>query len=108
MSAYNLTPAAKAALTDIYVYTHQNWGEAQADKYLDGLYAVFGCIADKSVLWRPVPAEFEVDGYFTRYESHFVYWRAQKKDMTIVAILHQAMMQGERLQSAFGLTESED
>lgn len=43
---------------------------------------------------RPVPAEFGVEGYFFRYERHFVYWkRLADSDIEIVTILHERMHQ---------------
>ena len=52
---------------------------------------------------RPVPAEFGVDGFFFRYEKHFVYWRyLNNKDVGIVTILHERMHQIERYQDDFG------
>jgi toxin ParE1/3/4 len=53
---------------------------------------------------RPVPAEFGVDGYFFRYERHFVYWRRLSDgDVGIVTILHERMHQIDRLREDFGL-----
>jgi len=54
------------------------------------------------VLSRPVPAEFGVDGYFYRYEKHFVYWRyLASGDVGIVTVLHERMHQIERFSSDF-------
>lgn len=103
MRSYRLSRAAKAALTDIYLYTHETWGAEQADSYLDGFYATFDRIAGGAELWRPIPADFEVGGYFTRYEKHFIYWKSfDDGGVGIVAVLHSAMLQGDRLREAFG------
>ena len=40
-----------------------------------GLFEAFSSIATHEVLSQPIPAEFEVEGYFFRYEKHFVYWK---------------------------------
>ena len=106
MSRFSLSPDARVALVDIYNYTIQTWSMQQADTYLNGLFARFEEIADRRVLWRPVPPDFGVDGYFTRYESHIIYWKElDTGDIGIVTVLHSAMMQGDRLQNAFGRTE---
>ena len=34
---YDLTPAAKADLREIWLYTAEQWGEQQADRYLQEL-----------------------------------------------------------------------
>ena len=36
-----LTPAAERDLEDIWVYTAETWGAAQAERYLDDIGAVF-------------------------------------------------------------------
>ncbi len=54
------------------------------------------------VLSRPIPAEFGVDGFFFRYEKHFVYWKyLTSGDVGIVTILHERMHQIERFQNDF-------
>jgi len=98
MAAYTLWSGASQALVDIYVYTHDEWGLAQADKYLDGFYACFERIASKQENWRTIPAEFGINGYFTRYEKHYIYWKkASNGDIAITAILHERMHQIDRL-----------
>ncbi|WP_235027149.1 hypothetical protein [Cognatazoarcus halotolerans] len=53
---------------------------------------------------RPIPAEFDIDGYFFRYERHFVYWRwLSNGDIGIVTILHERMHQIDRFREDFGL-----
>ncbi|WP_210207499.1 hypothetical protein [Microvirga aerophila] len=53
---------------------------------------------------RPVPAEFGVDGYFFRYEWHFVgWWTPSNNDIGIVTILHERMHQIDRFRDDFGL-----
>lgn len=104
MSSYYLSPAARAALVDIYQWTLDKWGEAQADAYLDGLFAFFRSVAAEAVFWRPIPAELEVAGYFARYEKQLVDWRWRADgEVGIVAVLHVSMMQVERLREAFGV-----
>ena len=98
MAAYTLWSGASQALVDIYVYTHDSWGLAQADKYLDGFYACFAQIAAKKAMWRPIPAMFDITGYYTRYEHHYIYWKkASNGDIAIVAILRERMHQVDRL-----------
>ncbi len=106
MTRWNLTRHAKASLIEIYEHTRANWDTRQADAYLDKIYDRFKKIADKTVVWRAIPKEFEVDGHFTRCEQHYIYWRqAPNKEIIITDILHVSMMQGERLNKAFGSHE---
>ena len=98
--------AASYRIDEIYRYTLKQWGAEQADTYIIGLFDVFARIATHEVLSRPVPAEFGVDGFFFRYEKHFVYWRhLSSGDIGIVTILHERMHQIERLKDAFRLKD---
>ena len=100
--AVRLQEAASLRLDDIYRYTREMWGEAQAETYITGLFEAFDRIESRGVISRPVPAEFGVDGFVFRYQSHFVYWRhLSNGDIGIVTILHQRMHQMARLQELF-------
>ena len=98
MKRYFLQPAASARLEDIYHYTLQHFGSRQADTYVDGAFALFEDIAERRIAWRRIPQEFGVDGYFTRYQSHYVFWKLRSDgQVAIVAILHQRMDLARRL-----------
>ena len=72
-------------------------GEAQAELYIRDLFERFEPIAAERFPWRRVPAAFGVDGYFRRFERHFVYWR-QLGDgsVGIVTVLHERVHQIDR------------
>lgn len=104
MTAVRIQEAASRRLDDIYRYTLDQFGAAQAERYIEGLFEAFGKIATHSVLSRPVPADFGVDGFSFRYESHVVYWRRlENGDIGIVTILHVRMHQIDRFRRDFGL-----
>lgn len=106
MNPWLLSKGAKAALVEIYGYTNDKWGARQTDNYLNGLFAIFSKICNRKTPWRPIPEEFEVRGFFTRYRQHYIYWKQfPNGDIGIMAVLHVSMMQGERLTEAFGTTE---
>lgn len=103
MSDYYLEPAADRQLDDIYEYTYSNWGADQADRYINGLFARFHAIAVREALWRRIPAEYDVDGYFCRHERHLIYWvQRSDEEIGIVAILHESMEFKDRLREALG------
>jgi plasmid stabilization system protein ParE len=92
--------AASYRIDDIYRYTRERWGQQQAERYIIGLFAAFDGILAHTTASRPVPAEFGVDGYFFRYERHFVYWRTLSNgDVGIVTILHERMHQIEQFRN---------
>ena len=89
-------------LDEIYRYTRDRWGAAQAESYIRGLFAAFEQIEIRGVLSRPVPAELGVEGFFFRYERHVVYWkRLAGGDIGIVTILHERMHRIDRLKDDF-------
>ncbi|QRM35631.1 type II toxin-antitoxin system RelE/ParE family toxin [Microvirga sp. VF16] len=103
MASVRVQEAASHRLDEIYRYTRDQWGVEQAERYITGLFDAFGKIDTHEVLSRPIPAEFGVDGYFFRYERHFVYWRKLSNgDIGIVTILHERMHQIDRFQDDFG------
>lgn len=103
MAVVRIQQAASHRLDDIYRYTRDRWGEAQADRYITGLFAAFEDLKTHGVTSRPVPAAFGVEGYVFRYEKHMVYWRRLSDgDIGIVTILHERMHQIERFKDDFG------
>lgn len=104
MPAIRIRAAASHRLDEIYLFTRERWGKAQADRYISGMFEAFDRIATHEVKSRPIPAEFGVEGYFFRYEKHFVYWRQLSNgDIGIVTILHERMHQIDRFREDFGL-----
>lgn len=98
MSNFRVQGRAGHRLDEIYRYTRDTWGEAQAETYIRGLFARFEAIAARRFPWRPIPAEFGVDGYVCRYERHFIYWKVLGDGTVgIVTVLHERMHRIERL-----------
>jgi len=94
--------AVSLRLDDIYRYTRERWGEAQADRYIAGMFEAFQRIEAHGVVSKPVPAEFGVEGFFFRYEHHFVYWRRLSDgDVGIVTVLHERIHQIDRFKDDF-------
>jgi plasmid stabilization system protein ParE len=88
----------------IYRYTLDNWGQAQADIYIRGLFEAFNQIEDRGIVSFPIPAEFGVKGYYFRYGKHYIYWkRLSTGDIGIVTILHERMHRVGRLKDEYGL-----
>ena len=97
MAAWRIQEAAGRRLDDIYTYTRDTWGDAQADRYLRGLFACFDDIAACRLVWRAVPRELGVDGFYCRFEHHYIYWRVLSDGAVgIVTVLHERMHQIDR------------
>lgn len=100
--AVRIQEAASLRLDEIYRYTRDRWGEAQADRSITGLFEAFDRIDTHGILSKPIPAAFGLEGYFFRYEKHFVYWRRLSNgDIGIVSILHERMHQIDRFRDDF-------
>ena len=99
MPTYRVLKSASYRIDEIYNYSWDQWGEEQAKRYIEGLFECFEKIAKREVLWRAIPAEYEVAGYYTSYEKHFVYWRELSDGAVgIATVLHQSMSVRDRLQ----------
>jgi len=86
-------------IKDISRYSQETWGEEQAKVYIKGLFQTFNDIASKNIVWRPIPADFEVEGFYTVYKKHYIYWKELNADQIgIVTVLHERMHQLERFQ----------
>lgn len=67
------------------------------------MFEAFNGIETHRTSSRPIPAEFGIEGYFFRYERHFVYWRRLSNgDIGIVTILHERMHQIDRFPDDLG------
>jgi len=103
MSLFRVQDKAGHRLDEIYRATREQWGDAQAERYIRGLFERFTAIAERRFPWRPVPAAFGVDGYVCRYERHLIYWKLLANgDVGIVTILHERMHQIDRYREDFG------
>ena len=99
MTGVRVQRAAALRIEEIYRYSRERWGEAQAESYVTGLFEAFDDIATGAVASRPVPAEFGVEGYVFRYRRHFIYWKTLSDGAVgIVTVLHERMHLAARFQ----------
>jgi toxin ParE1/3/4 len=85
-----LSEAADRDLIEIYLYSHRQFGEAQADAYLLSLEACFSRLAQSPRLGRS--AEHLRPGYF-RFEhaSHTIFYTLLDEGIRVVRVLHERM-----------------
>ncbi len=98
MAGYKFYPTADKSQDAIWDYTYEEWGEAQANKYIMGLHSHIQKIADKKLLQKPIPkslvspADLEMEGFFSHYEKHYIFFRELGKgNIGIMSILHDSM-----------------
>lgn len=87
---FTLSKRADRAVADIYRDTLREWGERQADKYIDGLEGCLQLLADSPGLGRKCD---DIKAGYQRfeYERHIIFYRTRKSDIFIVHILHDRM-----------------
>lgn len=58
-------------------------------------------IANRRVVWHRIAPETNIDGYFRRWRSHYIYRKSvDENDIMIFAILHARMHRSARLREA--------
>jgi plasmid stabilization system protein ParE len=99
--AYELTRAARQDIRGIWVYTAEQWGERQADRYTGRLETCFGRIAEGRARTRSFSERYP-QVRVTRCEHHYVFYvEPEGQKPLIIAVLHERMDMlariGERL-----------
>lgn len=87
--SYVLSQEAEGDLVDIYDRSFDDWGEVQASKYLDGIYATLLSLSRRPLSGRARP-EIGQDIRGRLYGSHIIFYMARSGGIDVVRILHQA------------------
>ncbi len=96
MSNYTLSGEADADIENIAEASLQQWGLAQAERYILGLHEMFHMLAAFPDLGRDV--SHIRAGYRTaETASHSVFYRKTESGVLIVRVLHQRMDFGRHL-----------
>lgn len=91
---YKLYAKARKQLMQIWTYSYKNWGEKQADDYLEGLYKRFENLQTDKHLWRHLnhPCFEDVSVFYCRHEKHFIFFKELSSGTVgIISILHERM-----------------
>jgi toxin ParE1/3/4 len=86
-SGWVIRPAAEKDLSDIWHYGADNWGIEQADRYTDGLFALFDLLADFPEMARE-RSEFTPLVRIHPSGAHLVIYRVEGQELEIIRILH--------------------
>jgi toxin ParE1/3/4 len=84
------TAEAEQDLINIWLYTHQSWGDEQADKYLDGLEQGFKLLAETPLLCR-LRSEFIRPVRINIHAHHLIIYQMLPDSINIVRVLHESM-----------------
>jgi toxin ParE1/3/4 len=86
-SRWVLRPSAEADLSGIWLHGAASWGVEQAERYADGLFAVFDLLAEFPEMARE-RAEFTPPVRIHPSGSHLVIYRLAGQRIEIIRILH--------------------
>ncbi len=87
MADYRLSGKADDDLSEIYVYSHQQFGEARADAYLMALEKRFTALAEQPRLGRRIDHIHQ--GYLRwDHESHSIFYKAVPGGIIVMRVLH--------------------
>lgn len=86
-SGWVIRPAAETDLSDIWRHGAGNWGIAQADRYTDGLFALFDLLADFPEMARE-RGDFTPPVRIHPRGVHLVIYQTDGQGVEIIRILH--------------------
>lgn len=90
MAVYILRKLAQNDLEEIWLYTYEEWGLAQADSYLQSLISRFDWLADSPYSGRK--RDDIKKGYYCFPEGmHLIFYTIHKDKLNIIGVLHQRM-----------------
>ncbi len=96
-SGFRLTRDAQNDLTAIRRYTVDTWGLKQSRSYLQGMRETIELLAE-----FPGQGIARLDAgegvCSVPYGSHMLYYRLEKEQLVVFAVLHQRMVPAEHLQ----------
>lgn len=89
-NSYQLTEDAERDIIDIYLFTLENFGLAQAEKYSADMVLRFDFVAQRPELGRDYGAIYP-GAYRINQGSHAIYYLRRDTTILILRILHQSM-----------------
>lgn len=96
MADYRLSARAEGDLLDIFIYTIERFGLAQAERYQHDLTLCFDLLAENPGMGRP--ASTVAEGV-RRHEHgrHVIFYEATTSGILVLALIHAASLKGVTL-----------
>jgi len=89
-TSYSIRELAKVDLEKIWLYTNEEWGVEQADKYIRLLVSRFTWISENPLLGKK--RDDVKPGYYCFPEGmHLIFYMITKTGIDIIGIPHQSM-----------------
>ena len=96
MLQLTVSPKAESDLIGIWVYTCEQWGVDQADKYLDQLDSGMKRLVEHPLLGADYTHVFP-EYRRLQVEHHSVFYKVQASQIIVIRVLHQEMDAPDRL-----------
>lgn len=90
MNKIHLRPLAEQDLNNIWLYSFQNWGEAQADQYFDQLNKAIELLGSTPLMCRQ-RLEFIPPVRIHHHASHLIIYVASESGIDLIRVLHESM-----------------
>lgn len=87
VSIYKLSPSAEQDLIDIYSRGLENWGERQADVYLDRLVSAFNTILKNPDVGRTVAIRAQLQQYDVA--PYMIFYRKFSYGIRVARVLYK-------------------
>lgn len=81
---------AQQDLVNLWLYTYEEWGEAQADKYLDAIEHTLHLLAEQPLLCR-AREELSPPVRIHHHEHHLIVYTEAEQGINIIRVLHENM-----------------
>lgn len=81
---------AEQDLVDIWLYSWKEWGEYQADQYLDALEQVFNLLVEQPLLGRE-RKEFTPLVRTHVHSQHIIVYQSIQNGIRLIRVLHKSM-----------------
>ena len=90
MYRLHLRAKARRDLKDIWHYTYENFGLAQADNYFDQLESAVETIQSNPKIG--IACEYIRNGYRQlKVNHHYIFYRIEKRTIHVIRVLHESM-----------------
>ena len=90
MAKFRFSKKAAQDLKDVYQYSYREYGEKQADTYIQELEKVFNLLAENPLLCRE-RTEFIPSVRIHHHNKHLIVYINEQDDILIVRLLHEKM-----------------
>lgn len=96
MRNVRLAKLADRDLREIYKYSARQFGEAQAERYYDGLWRCFLFLAEHPTIGR-LRTELSPPARSHHHQRHVVFYDVAEDHILIIRVLHERMDVGRHL-----------